>query len=90
MPLFQNKEFHDIILDVVKDQTVNVNEFKNEVEQLGKRMSSRWERASEITVVDFPKLTMDDLQRITLGSYQLKMAEQYIKQHMKNDSHFSI
>lgn len=33
---------------------------------------------------------MDDLKRITLGSYQIKMAERYIKQHMKNGSDFVI
>lgn len=90
-PLTRNKEFHDIVSDVVKGHNVNVNELKCEIEKLGiQRMSARWEKASSTTIVDFPRLTMDDLKLITLGSYQLKMAEKYISQHMRNESEFVI
>lgn len=90
-PLFRNDEFHDIISDAVINQTVNINELKEEIERLGiKRMSPRWKVASENTILDFPRLSMADLKRITLGSYQLKMAEKYTQQHMKKNSNFAI
>jgi len=33
---------------------------------------------------------MDDMKRLTLGSYQIKIADRYIFQHLKNDPHFGI
>lgn len=90
-PLFQNKEFHDVISNVVKSHNAEINTLKTEIESLGiQRMSTRWEIATTGAVADFPKLSMDDLKRITLGSYQIKMAERYIQQHMKNSSDFII
>lgn len=53
-------------------------------------MTTRWEKATENTIPNFPTLTMEDLKRITLGSYQIEIAGKYIEQHMKQDSHFGI
>lgn len=33
---------------------------------------------------------MEDLKRITLGSYQIKIAERYIENHLKSNSDFGI
>lgn len=67
------------------------NQLKNEIERLNiQRMTTRWERATQNTVRSFPKLTIEDLKRITLGSYQLAISGKYIEQHMKEDSHFGI
>lgn len=53
-PLFQNKEFHDVISDVVKGHNTTTNALKAEMESLGiQRLSTRWKRAYESTVVDF-------------------------------------
>lgn len=53
-------------------------------------MTIRWEKASESSVLDFPELSMEDLKRITLGSYQIKIAERYIENHKKENSEFGL
>lgn len=92
--LFSNQEFHDIISEAVSTPILHIsqtNKLKEQIEQLGlKRMMTRWEKASESSVVDFPKLSMEDLKRITLGTYQLKTAKRYIEHHMKESSEFGI
>lgn len=90
-PLFQNKEFHQTIIDICKRKGSEANILKEEIERLGiVRMTKRWEKASASTICDFPKLTMDDLKRLTLGSYQIQMAEKYITQHLNENSEFGI
>lgn len=90
-PLFNNKDFHKVISEVTERHSSHTNELKIEVESLGlKRMSSRWEKASDCSVTDFPTLSMDDLKRITLGTYQIKIAEKYIYSHMKENNTFGI
>lgn len=91
LPLFANNEFHKTIADVSRNQYPKFNQLKKEIEELGiQRMTSKWEKASENMVSSFPELTLDDLKRITLGSYQITIAGKYIEQHMKEDSHFGI
>lgn len=90
-PLLANKDFHDIISEVSTSHTQQTNSLKEEIESLGlKRMTTRWEKASASSVPDFPKLSMDDMKRITLGTYQIKIAEKYIECHMKDSSEFGI
>lgn len=90
-PLVYNNEFHDIISEVCAEEIPQTNELKEEIEKRGmKRMTTRWEKASASSVIDFPKLSMDDLKRITLGSYQIKIAERYIETHLKDDNDFGI
>lgn len=90
-PLFSNKDFHDIIASAVQNHNSQTNALKDEVESLGlKRMTSRWEKASDLSIRDFPILSMEDLKQITLGTYQIKIAEKYISHHMKEDSTFGI
>ncbi|KAJ6642944.1 hypothetical protein Bhyg_07900 [Pseudolycoriella hygida] len=90
-PLFTDKDFHKIISEVCENHTQQSNQLKEEIDILGiKRMTTRWMKASEDAVPDFPKLSMDDLKRITLGSYQLKIAEKYVECHMKEASEFGI
>lgn len=90
-PLFVNKEFHKTIATISKNGYPTTNELKTEIEQLGiQRMTTRWQKACESVVNNFPLLTMDDLKRITLGSYQITIAGKYIEQHMKDDSRFGI
>lgn len=90
-PLSTNKDFHDIISEVSKSHTDHTNKFKDEIEFLGlKRMTTSWEKAAESSVPDFPQLSMEDLKRITLGTYQIKIAERYIASHKKETSEFGI
>lgn len=90
-PLFNNTEFHETIIDACINKTSETNQLKDEIELLGMvRMTKRWEKASETSVFDFPKLSMEDLKRITLGSYQITIAEKYVEQHIKEHSQFGI
>lgn len=90
-PLYNNKDFHNIISEVCASEIPQTNELKDEIVKLGlKRMTTRWERASATSVTGFPQLSMEDLQRITLGSYQIKIAERYIVNHLKDNSDFGI
>lgn len=90
-PLLTNKEFHETISKVTREQVSNCNLLKEEIENLGiQRMTTRWTKASEDTIPDFPKMAIEDLKRITLGSYQMEIAKKYIEQHMSEDSHFGI
>lgn len=90
-PLYKNIEFHDVITEATAKGTSNINTLKEEIERLGiLRMSARWEKASENTIRDFPILSMEDLKRMTLGTYQIKIAKKYIEHHMRGDSHFGI
>lgn len=91
-PLLADKEFHETISKVSNQfQHSATNQLKEEIEKLNiQRMTSRWEKANENTIPNFPKLSMDDLQRITLGSYQIAISARYIDQHIREDSHFGI
>ncbi len=90
-PLFTDKDFHDVILQESANLTTNTNVLKEEIERLGiQRMTTRWEKATGDSVPDFPVLTMEDLKRLTLGTYQIKIAEKYIDHHMKGDNEFGI
>lgn len=89
--LYQNNEFHDVISEVCTSDIPQINQLKDEIDELGlKRMTTRWERASASSVPDFPRLSMENLKRITLGTYQIKIAERYIENHMKKESDFGI
>lgn len=88
--LYNNNEFHDVIAEVA-EEIPQVNEFKNEVDELGlRRMTTKWEKASASLIPEFPILSMDDLKKITLGTYQIKIAQRYIDAHLKSDTEFGI
>jgi len=55
---------------------------KIESEGLDSRRVSMWQplRASEIQ--DFPMLSLEELQDITVGVYQLKLAPRYMDRHI--------
>lgn len=90
-PLFNNNEFHEVIAEVSENQHSTTNELKDEIESLGiQRMSAKWEKANENTIPDFPELSLEDLKRLTLGTYQVKIAEKYVEQHLREDSDFGI
>lgn len=89
--LSNNKEFHDVISEVCENEVAQSNELKEEIDELGlRRMTIRWQKASASSVLDFPKLSMDDLKRITLGTFQIKIAERYVDSHLRCDSEFGI
>ena len=40
--------------------------------------------------MDFPRLTIDDLRRITIGVYQLKQAASYTREHIDEDGNYML
>jgi hypothetical protein len=89
-PLFQDQVFHQTVIEealIVREES----KFKEELEELGLfRKTTSWKKASPTCVPLFPKLAMEDLQILTLGSYQLKMARVYNKHHMKDGVEYEI
>lgn len=86
-----HQDFHNLVADAVENHAVNNNELKTEIEELGlRRMTTRWVKADAQSVEDFPRLTWDDLKMKTLGTYQLKIAERYNKEHMKCSADYGI
>jgi len=91
VPLFQEKTRHDIIARAVLDRVDMPNLLQSRVQELGlERMTAKWKKADEDSVPDFPKLTWDNLLALTLGSYQLRIAASYTKQHAGKEAKYSL
>ena len=45
---------------------------------------------SEEAVPEFPRLTLVDLQTLTFGTYQVKQAKSYTKEHMSEEGDYDI
>jgi hypothetical protein len=54
------------------------------------RDTDLWTKASSDVIQDFPLLTIEDLEKLTLGIYQLSLAKQYTKKHLNEESEFII
>ena len=67
------------------------NELMKEVEdkEMDKRTKA-WKVAATDNFEDFPVLTLEDLELLTLGVYQVKLAKKYTKMHMKGDDDYKI
>jgi len=90
-PLFNNKEKHARIAQALLARIDMPNLLQGRVEELRLiRMTKSWEEASETSVPEFPRMTWENLEDFTLGSYQLAISERYIKYHMKKDPRFRI
>jgi len=90
-PLFNDAEKHERFAEVVLARLDMPNLLQSRAEELRLiRMTGKWQRASEETVGNFPRLTWAELEEFTLGSYQLFIADKYNKQHLKHDSQYTI
>lgn len=49
-----------------------------------------WETIEATSLVDFPRLTINDLRRITIGVYQLKQAASYTREHIDDDGNYML
>lgn len=54
------------------------------------RKNATWIPVTVDTVVDFPKLTENELRFITLGSYQIKQAKSYTQEHLASDGMYKL
>lgn len=49
-----------------------------------------WKELEATSVEDFPRLTLEDLQRITIGVYQIKQASSYTREHLNDDGNYVL
>jgi hypothetical protein len=90
-PSFTETDLQARMVELAGSRHNNPNHLQARIEATGmNKKRSIWTKASADVVTDFPKLTYEDLQMITLGSYQLKLASRYTSEHMKEDSRYSI
>jgi len=52
------------------------------------RKTTIWEKIEATSIRDFPRLTLEDLHRITIGIYQIKQAASYTREHMAEDGNY--
>jgi hypothetical protein len=91
-PLFKDQDFHIQIieesLNIDQDSTTS---FMEELEERRLvRVTKKWKKAESTSLPSFPRLTLADLKTFTLGSYQLAIAEDYIKQHLDGSPNYGI
>jgi hypothetical protein len=67
----------------------NLMEYRVEEERLNRHTNS-WKLASSSSFLDFPILTVEELQIITLGIYQINLSKRYVYLHMKYTRDFEI
>jgi hypothetical protein len=81
-PLFTETEAHTRIAESMLRDETGENHVLNEIRRL-KIENSRvdWLPATEDDCLEFPMLTMEELETITLGKYQLAMGRRYNLEH---------
>jgi hypothetical protein len=90
-PLSQNSPRNDRIAEKALELMAKENELEKRVtdEKLD-RNTKTWRKASCEECVDFPVLSKEDLETITLGIYQVNLAKGYTKLHLNEESEFRI
>ena len=67
------------------------NNLLDKVNELGLDQKSKtFMRMNENSCTDFPILSLEDLECITLGNYQLKMAQSYVAEHIANTGRYEF
>jgi hypothetical protein len=90
-PILSNKDDGEKIVEEAHQRNVICNDLAAFIESEGlERKIVTWEEASLLTVSTFPKLTLDDMKRITLGTYQTSLATRYIRQHLSASSDYKV
>jgi hypothetical protein len=85
----KDKEIAEKILQL----TGETNKIKEYIEKLKDKNSKqpKWTNLNATSSVDdFPKMTFDELQELTLGTYQLKQAHSYCTEHLSEDGEFVV
>lgn len=75
------------MLHLSKQQNVLHERIKSD--GLEKR-SCRWEKTSASSVLEFPRLSEEDIRNLTVGVYQLKLAPSYTREHLDSDGSFDV
>jgi hypothetical protein len=90
-PLVQNTPRHQQIALDALERSILPNEMQQRVrrEHLD-ATTENWVVASSEVLQDFPLLTIPDLEKLTLGIYQLSLAKLYTRKHLDEESKFNI
>jgi len=78
-------------LEIVESQFMIFIYFQEYVEANHlERRSVSWKKADRHSCPDFPRLTEEDLLKITLGVYQVNLAGQYTKEHLDEQANYDF
>jgi len=61
-----------------------------ESENLHRRSRAKWDSLNATQLVQFPVLSLEDLRLLTMGSYQVSLAEEYTKFHCSEASDYNV
>jgi len=64
----------------------NVIQALVEVDRLDTRNAQRWVNLDAAELRDFPELTIENLQNITIGPYQIKLSRSYVQDKLQRDA----
>jgi len=91
--LQQEKPIHDVIARKVLERQHRDNELQKKIDRMniqGRLLVSNWQKGTSEIVEDFPRLSMAELEDLTLGDYQLKKGLRYVHQHLSTNGSFDI
>lgn len=90
-PLSNNSPKNDRIAERALELVNKENELQKRVEdEKMDRRTKSWKKASIEECPNFPRLSVEDLESITLGVYQIGLAKRYATLHMSNSPVFEI
>lgn len=90
-PLFVDQGRHEEIIEEINTRTENNNTLLRELKAKNMyRSKANWKEASAELVPNFPRLTEADLFALTQGTYQIRNAKGYIKEHFQDNGDFKL
>jgi len=90
-PLLTETEVHIRMAEAMKNHDEEANEVQEKVQRLElDARSPVWMEATENDCLEFPTLTMEELEMIALGPYQMKMGKLYREEHLDGSSQFKF
>ncbi len=75
----------------VERAEITSNELCDRLKDAGKiKCTAAWKKMDASCLTDFPRLSYDDLENASLGSYHANQAKRYITEHMKPTGLFEL
>jgi len=79
------------LVQTTLDKMPGLNRLQEYIEEEGlEHKRTCWRTATQESVIDFPRITDDDMKIITLGVYQTTLASSYTALHMDENSTYGI
>ncbi|CAF4633414.1 unnamed protein product [Rotaria magnacalcarata] len=83
--------------DAIADRMLRLATQSNNIKTYVDRLKSKSEKSlkwtllnAKYSVKDFPRMTFNELNDLTLGTFQLKQAKKYAVEHLSNNGSFNI